>query len=145
MNIEKERYLKNQPIDRYLAIAGAMLCLVVTVFIERIVSQQQSLLPLPGFYFLEMLILSCLMLWTVLRGKPSSVYITWAACGIFTAFWLLGALSIGFFYLPITILFGGSGIIAELTKKGHLQAHIVTFFLAGILQAGMMLVLIRLV
>jgi hypothetical protein len=41
----------------------------------------------------------------------------WGAIGIFTAFSILEVWSVGFFYLPVAIIFGVIAIRSDLSKK----------------------------
>ena len=103
---------KTRPFERILAIAGAGICLVVTVILSGSIGAQQNLWPLPGLYFIEMAVLSlvCALL-AFVADNPLSHFITWVSVGIFTGFSILGAWSVGFFYLPVAVIFAVIGII----------------------------------
>ena len=93
------------PLERFLAILGTSICLIVTILIWRSVSAQQPMWPLPALYFIEMVAVSVLTALAVLRGRTGGLA-SWIAAGIFSAFSYLGALSVGFFYLPVALIFG---------------------------------------
>jgi len=101
--------------------------------------------PLPALYFLEMAALSvvCALL-VFLNGNPLGHFITWGTVGIFTGFSVLGAFSVGFFYLPVAILFAVIAIRSDLRNKQHLAAHIAVCLIAGLLQVALMLAAIHL-
>jgi hypothetical protein len=86
------------PLERILAIAGTLFCLVVTALLWVSIGAQQSMWPLPGLYFIEMASLSvvCALL---AFGDDNSLgqFITWVSVGIFIGFSILGAWSVGFF------------------------------------------------
>jgi len=133
------------PLERILAIAGAGLGLVVKAILWVSIGAHQSLWPLPGLYFLEMAALSvvCALL-AFVGDNPLGQLITWGAVGIFTAFSILGAWSVGFFYLPVAILFAVIAIMSDLRNKQHIAVHIGVCLIAGIVQVALMLAVIRL-
>ena len=130
-------------------MAGELVCLVVTVPIWRSISAQQGMWPLPGLYLLEMVALSVLCAFAFYRGGPRSQFITWGALGVFLAFSILGAFSIGFFYLPVALIFGAAAIIADVKDKDRdvrrIGAHLAVCVIAGLAQAALMLAATRLV
>ena len=132
-------------LDRTLAILGSGLCLVVSGILWWSLSAQQSMWPLPGLYFIEMAALSivCALL-AFFDGYPRGQFITWGAVGIFTGFSILGAWSVGFFYLPVAIIFGVIAIRSDLRDKQPVAAHIAVCLIAGLLQVVLMLAAIRL-
>jgi hypothetical protein len=133
------------PLDRFLAIAGMLICLAVTLILWVGIGANQAMWPLPALYFIEMAALSVVSaLLVFMDGGPGGQFITWAVVGIFIAFSILGAWSVGFFYLPIAIIFGVIAIRSDLRDKQHLAAHIAVGLLAGLLQVALMLATIRL-
>jgi hypothetical protein len=135
---------KTRPFERILAIAGAGICLVVTVILSGSIGAQQNLWPLPGLYFIEMAVLSlvCALL-AFVADNPLSHFITWVSVGIFTGFSILGAWSVGFFYLPVAVIFAVIVIRSDLRIKRHIAAHIGVWLIAGLVQVILMLVVIR--
>jgi hypothetical protein len=133
-----------RPFERILAIAGAGICLVVTVILSGSIGAQQNLWPLPGLYFIEMAVLSlvCALL-AFVADNPLSQFITWVSVGIFTGFSILGAWSVGFFYLPVAVIFAVIVIRSDLRIKRHIAAHIGVWLIAGLVQVILMLVVIR--
>jgi hypothetical protein len=136
--------MKRDKFDRILASAGTVVCLAFTAFLWINIGAQQSLWPLPALYFIEMAALSmaCALL-VFFDGSPLGRFITWGAVGIFTAFSILGVLSVGFFYLPVAIIFAVIALRSDLRNKQHMAAHIGIGLLAGIVQAALMLVAIH--
>jgi len=101
--------------------------------------------PLPALYFVEMAALSVVVaLLVFFDGSPLCKFIIWAALGIFIAFSILGAWSVGFFYLLVAILFGVIAIRSDLRDKQPVAAHIAVCLIAGLLQVVLMLAAIRL-
>jgi hypothetical protein len=136
--------MSTQPLERFLAILGAAICLIVTVVIWRSVSALQPMWPLPGLYFIEMVVLSLVTALASIRGGPRAGLLTWGAAGIFSAFSILGALSVGFFYLPVAVIFGLLAVLSDLRHKQPIAAHLGICIFAGLAQAVLMLLLIRL-
>ena len=132
-------------LDRILAIAGAGICLAVTAVLWGSIGAQQSLWPLPAIYFIEMAALSmvCALL-VFFDGSPLGRFITWGAVGIFTGFSILGAWSVGFFYLPVAIIFGVIAIRLDLKDKQPIALHVGIGLIAGMVQVVLMLAVIRL-
>lgn len=131
-------------VESLLVILGAAACLGITLVIWRSISAYQPMWPLPGLYFLEIVALSILCALVFVLGGPSGGTITWAAVGMLAAFSILGALSVGFFYLPVTLLFGVAALIYDLRNKQSIAAHLGACLLAGVAQAALMLALIHL-
>jgi hypothetical protein len=132
------------PLERFLAIVGAVVCLIITIPIWWGVSAQQTMWPLPGLYFIEMVALSVVSALAFIRGDSRSKLITWGAVGIFSAFSIVGAWSVGFFYLPVAFIFGVIAIISEVRNKQLIAAHFGVCIIAGIAQAVLMFTAIRL-
>ena len=132
-------------LERILAIAGTLICLVVTAVLWASLRANQGMWPLPALYFIEMAALSlvCALL-AFFDYNPRSQFIIWGAFGIFTAFSILGAFSVGFFYLPVAILFGVVAIRLDLRNKHHFAVHIGVCLIAGIVQVLLMLAASRL-
>jgi hypothetical protein len=77
-------------------------------------------------------------------GSPLGRFIIWGAVGIFTGFSILGAWSVGFFYLPVAIIFAVIAVRLDLKDKQPIALHVGVGLLAGMVQVVLMLVAIRL-
>jgi len=99
--------------------------------------------PLPGLYFIEMVTLSVISAFRFVRGDPRDQFITWGAAGVISAFSILGALSVGFFYLPVALIFTVISIRSDVRNKLQIAAHLGIFLIAGIVQSAMMFAAIR--
>jgi hypothetical protein len=132
------------PIERFLAIFGAIVCLVITIPIWWSISAQQTMWPLPGLYFIEMMTLSVVSAFTFFRGDLRSRSITWGAVGVIGAFSIIGAFSVGFFYLPVALIFAIILVTSAVRNKQHILAHLGICLIAGIAQGILMLAIIRL-
>ena len=67
----------------------------------------------------------------------------WVSVGVFFAFAILGAFSVGFFYLPVALIFTVISITSELRHKQSLPAHLGIGLAAALVQAAWMLLAIR--
>ena len=134
---------KTHPLERFLIIAGTGICLITTTLIWWGIAAHQSMWPLPGLYFIEMAALSVFSTLAFLRGRPAGKFITWGAAGIFSAFSILGAFSVGFFYLPVACLFGAAAILSDVRNKQPGITHLGVCIFAGVVQVALMLAAIR--
>ena len=132
------------PLERFLAILAAVLCLVITIVIWLSVSAYQPMWPLPALYFVEVTALGILSAFMFIRGGRMGRMFTWASAGIFLAFSLVGAFSVGFLYLPITLLFAAISVSSSAGQKQLMRTGLAAFLIAGLAQAALMLVVIRL-
>ena len=132
------------PFERVLAILAAVLCLIITIAFWVSVSANQPMWPLPGLYFFEMAVLSIVSALTFVRGDSYAPFITWAVAGIVCVFSILGAFSVGFFYIPVALLFVVISVTSDVRNKRHILAHLGIFLIAGVVQAALMLGIIQL-
>ena len=131
-------------LERIVAVFGVIICLVITVPIWRSISAQQPIWPLPALYFIEMVVLSMLSASLFFRGNARGRIIVWCAVGLIFGFSVLGALSVGFFYLPVAILLGGISITSDVRTRQNLGRHLVVSLIAGIVQVVVMFAAMRL-
>jgi hypothetical protein len=133
------------PIERIFAVLGTGICLLLTVFIWAQITDQQTVWPLPALYFLELMAVSVLASLGVWQGAENRLGLfAWAAAGLFLGFAIMGLWSVGFFYLPVALLFALAGLAADLRLKQNLAQHLGVGFLVGVAQAVLMLALIPL-
>jgi hypothetical protein len=131
-----------RPFEALLISLGAVYCLIVTILIWRSVSAYQNMWPFPGLYFMEMVLASLLGAFAFIRGFAASL--TWGAAGILSAFSLAGAMSVGFFYLPVALIFAALSTATDLRGKRPIMAHLGIFLIAGLAQTALILVAIQL-
>jgi hypothetical protein len=130
------------PIERFLAILGAIVCLIITIPIWWSISAQQTMWPLPGLYLIEMVALSIISTFAFFRGDPRDKFITWGAIGVIGAFSMVGAFSVGFFYLPVALIFAIISVTSDVRNKQHILAHLGICLIAGIAQGILMFAII---
>ena len=125
-------------LEQLLAILAAVVCLIVTLIFWFSLRAYQDMWLLPGLYFIEMMALSIICAFVLVRDDPRASLITWGAAGIIGAFSILGAFSIGFFYLPVALILVVISITWDARNKQRIPAHVGIFFLAGIVQLVLM-------
>ena len=135
---------RTHPIERFFAVFGAIACLIITILIWLSVSTYQGIWPLPGLYFIELIALGVIGAFAFIRSQAYGTLITWSAAGAFTAFSILGALSVGFFYLPIVLIFTVISVSADIRNRQRIAIHLGVWFIAGVAQAALMLAAIQL-
>lgn len=126
-------------LERILAIMAAVVCLIITLVFWFSISPYQSMWPLPGLYFVEMVSLSFISTLIFVRGDPRGSLMTWVAAGVISAFSFLGAASVGFFYLPVALIFSVISLIWDVRNKQQRLTHLGIFLIAGIAQSALML------
>jgi hypothetical protein len=130
--------LVTSPLERFLAILGAIVCLTITILFWWDASAYQPMWPLPGLYFVEMVALSTIGALFFIRSHPRDKYIPWGAAGAIGAFSILAALSVGVFYVPVALIFTIISITSDLRNQQPMTAHLGIFFIAGLAQAALM-------
>lgn len=138
MPVTKESIVTS-PLERFLAILAAVVCLITTILFWLSISSYQAMWPLPGLYFLEIVTLSIVSAFLFVRGDPRSPYITWGTAGVIGIFSFLAVLSVGFFYLPFALIFAIISLTSDVRNKQHIPEHLGTFFIAGLAQLALML------
>jgi hypothetical protein len=131
-------------LERFVAMLAAVVCAIITVLLWWNVSAYQTMWPLPGVYFIEVVALSTIAAILFVRGDSGGSFITWGVAGVMSVFSILGAFSIGFFYLPVALIFAVISITWDVRNKQHLPAHLGIFFIAGLIQLILMFAAIRL-
>ena len=125
-------------LEQILAILAAVVCLTITLVFWFTISPYQGMWPLPGLYFVEMVSLSFISTFIFVRGDPRGSLMTWVAAGVISAFSFLGALSVGFFYLPVALMFSVISITWDVRNKQNKPARLGIFLIAGIAQLTLM-------
>ena len=138
MSVTKESIVTS-PLERFLAIFAAVVCLIITSLFWLSISSYQAMWPLPGLYFLEIVTLSIVSAFMVARGDPRGQYLTWGTAGVIGVFSILAALSVGFFYLPVALIFAVISVTSDVRNKKNIPAHLGIFLIAGIAQFALIL------
>jgi hypothetical protein len=133
-----------QPFERFLAFLGGVVCLTVTIIIWWSISSRQTMWPLPGLYFIELVVLSIMSAFLFIRGNARDKILVWGAVGAFIGFSILGAFSVGFFYLPVALIFAVISFTSDVRNKQPIAVHLAACLIAAVVQAALMLAAIRL-
>jgi hypothetical protein len=122
------------------AAIGAITCAVVPFLF---VTNQQPLFPLPGLYFIEIMLLGLLVLVaTAARPTRWGNLMPWVAAGVLLAFVILGGFSIGPPLIPALVTFVIVGVLADWQTGGNMALHLALFLSVAVIQAMLMLLLI---
>jgi hypothetical protein len=101
--------------------------------------------PLPALYLIEIPAASAVGALSVMGRRARRGEVTWAVAGGLAGFALLGALSVGPFYLPGAVLLLIVGVLLDRFEWRRLPLHLGLFVLGAAAQIGLMLALIALV
>lgn len=127
------------PLECLAPILGAAACVVITAVIWRSVSASQAMWPLPAPYLIELAALGIVAAYAFIRGGRTGEIAAWAIVGVLAAFCIVGAWSVGFLYLPITLIFGVVLITYDVRNRQAIAAHLGVCLIAGLAQAALML------
>lgn len=131
------------PLERFAAILAVAACVAITIIVWQSISRQQSMWPLPALYLIEMPAVSLMAGIAFVRGGRAGKSITWAGVGLLTAFCILGAWSIGFLYLPTTVLLGVLAVAYDVRGGQGVGMHLAVWLIAALAQGALMLAIIR--
>lgn len=124
-----------------LAFIGAVNCLVVSIlFISYPLEVGDSIwtiFPLPGFYFLEIILLGFIGFIATIQGKAK---ILWSICGILAVLIFLGAWTIGLPLIAAELIFIFLAI--QISQKKYFNGYFLSFISGFLIQAGLMIALI---
>lgn len=132
-----------RPIERIAAGIGAAACLVLTIRIWIAVAAQQNVWVFPALYFIEVVLLSAVCAIAFVLSWPSRTAVAWAAWGALVAFSVLGAWTVGLYYMPLALPYLVLALASDLREKGPLVMHMGLGVLASLMQAAAMLAIAR--
>jgi uncharacterized membrane protein len=130
-------------VEKTLALAGLGICLFITIFIWGGIASVQELWPLPGAYFAELVLLSAVNANWWVRSNQWRWTFNLIVAGVFTAFMILGAFSVGLFYALNVLIFIVLGILAALRGRQNPWTSLATYLIAAAVQALLMLLAAR--
>jgi hypothetical protein len=122
---------------------AALTSLATTVLLWGEIAVHQEMWPLPGFYLIEIIVLPAFAFYVALSDSWPGTLLCWAMLGASLGFVLLGAMSLGFFYLPVVLFLLFGVIMSRRARGSDVLKGIAIALSAVILQAGAMLILIR--
>ena len=103
----------------------------------------QEIWPLPGLYFLEMVWLPVIGAALAFLDTRKTVLGMWAITGAFLGFAMMGAMRVGFNYMPVFILMGASSMLGPNQRFRDTLLGLMVAILAGAVQVGYMLAAIQ--
>lgn len=128
-------------VEIVLAVGSCVAALAASVVEWRAVSARQVIHPLTVFYFLEAPGLAFVGAWSVVSS--SVTWLPWAIAGALFGFCVIGGFSIGPAYLPADVLLGAAALWHDRRALQLLPGRLALALLASIVQAVMMLTVIR--
>ncbi|MGH9148171.1 MAG: hypothetical protein ACRD1Q_15780 [Vicinamibacterales bacterium] len=136
------------PIVRHLSIvtglAGSLAAMVPGMLFWPRFSDPYSG-SLVRCYLIEMGLIGGTVLTMLLVRATWGTGAVWAACGLTAAFAAAAGITVGSLYFPAGILFGLSGILADLSQPRTLRRHVPIAVAAAAVQLGVMaMVVLRL-
>ena len=144
MTARSEKVAGLRWVEAVLAAAAAMIALIASIWAWQVASAQQPIWPLPALYLIEIPAVSAAAALAVMGDRARRGEITWAAAGVLLGFAWLGALSVGFLYLPSAGLLLILGELLDRSEWRRLPLHLGLFALGAVAQIGVMLALIPL-
>jgi len=127
-----------------LAFLAAAVCSLISIRVFQLVGSMQPVWPLPALYLVEVTSLTCVGAWVLMRERPGSAAVVCAVAGIATGFSILGAWTIGPFFLPVALLVGIAGGWATWRSRRPLLVGLASFAVGGAVQVVLMLAILRL-
>jgi hypothetical protein len=91
-----------------------------------------------------MVVISIMSAFLFIRGNARDKILIWGTVGAICGFSILGALSVGFFYLPVALIFAVISVTSDVRNKQHIAGHLGVCVIAAVVQAALMLAAIRL-
>ena len=130
---------------KFIAVLAIIVCLItcLVIFQSLLSDPHQEIFPLPAFYLFEMIAASLVAAMGAFKESKAWNKATWAAGGIIAAFVLMGAWSIGFFFIPTAILVLITALLSW--RRHHTQILIgaITYVVAFVTQIILMFAAIR--
>jgi len=131
-------------LEWFLALLAAGGVSLISLRLYSVVGSMQPMWPLPALYLLEVTTLAWVAVWVLTRPQPRSAAVVCAVAGALMGFSILGALSIGLYYLPTTLLLGIAGALATWRARRPFLVALASFGVACAAQVLLMLVVLRL-
>ena len=135
---------KTYVLERFLAIVATVASLLISMRVWQVVSGQQDMWPLPGLYLIEIVALCITATVAIVRGASFGGILTWIVVGALGGFAVMGAWSIGPLFLPAAVIFAIIALSSDRRQKHSSVRHIGIAIVAGLVQAALMLIVVRL-
>jgi hypothetical protein len=126
------------------ALVAAAVALAMTIAIWESLSAYQGMWPLPALYLIEVAALPIIAAVTFFRREAWGLLLTWVTVGVLSAFCILGSWSVGFLYLPTTLILAVISVTCDVRNQQPIAIPLAVWLIAALAQAGLMLTVIRL-
>jgi hypothetical protein len=138
------RFSARRVIEVALASAGALICLGVSIEVWQSIAKYQAVWPIPGLYFLETILISLAGALSIYLRKSGfltsgSTLLTWIVAGVLIGFSVMGAFSVGLFYLPAGLAFLLAAMISARESSTSPGTGALIGIAAGAAQSALML------
>ncbi len=130
--------------ERILAVAAAAVSTFLTIVVWGSVRGQQSTWPLPALYFMELPAAAILVAAAYLRQHPARALLAWVSTGIYAAFSILAAFSVGLAYLPIATMLLMLAVLATPPRLPDFLRGVLALVIAASAQAALIFLFIHL-
>jgi hypothetical protein len=91
-------------LERVFVIIAFVYNLIITTYLWIRIALQQPIWLFPALYFLELVLLSGIVLLFVFQSWPLRMHIIAGSAGVVTSFSVMGVFSVGLFYAPLALL-----------------------------------------
>jgi len=129
--------------ERILSALAAAFSLVVTARIWGLIAPHQEMWPLPALYLAEGVLLPAACAASLFWSTPYRARLTAMAAGALLAFSILGALSIGLFYVPLVALLVATVLAARVRTADRLTVLLAYLVGGALVQGSVMLLVVR--
>lgn len=131
--------------EQIVAALTAVACLVLSLRLLSNLAQFQDVWLLPALYFIELTALCGVCGASFILSMRARAAMAWGAGGAMAAFSILGAWSVGLYYLPLAMVLLALGLLSDRRQQGNARAHLGTAAIGCMGQAAIIVVVARLV
>jgi hypothetical protein len=135
---------RSSTVEKVLALLALAYSLVLSLSIWAALIRQQELWPFPALYLLEVMILPGLAVLFAFLSSPKRCVSNVCFAGALLAFSILGAWTIGLWYVPLVLLFLAGALASWRGSHVHSVFLVAFFFLSAFFQASLMLAVVKL-
>jgi hypothetical protein len=134
--------IRSHFIESFISATGGTVCLMITYYIWSSLVSSQQIWLLPGLYFLELMAGAVICTLAYFKGLPQVATFAWIYNVILAVFILLAGFSVGFFYIPVFLIFVGLSIYSLIRQKLDFLPKLGIFVGAGLVQFLLMMLFV---
>lgn len=131
-------------LEKLLSVLSLAYSFVITVRLWYLVALQERIWLFPGLYFMEVVCLPALASLFIFQGWRRRARIACISAGASAAFSVLGAFTVGLFYVPVVFLLLATALASRKATHEHLSECVAFFFGSAFLQAFVMISMVTL-